>query len=65
MAAGPAGELGDSLTAFLAAIGSRIHMQGSSETGRSSTGGQNDEHGVHNLKLNRQVYSVEGADAAI
>jgi hypothetical protein len=26
--AGPAGELGDSLTVFLAAIGSRIHMQG-------------------------------------
>jgi len=30
-----------------------------------STGGQNDEHGVHRLKQNRQAYSVEGADAVI
>ena len=30
-----------------------------------STGGQNDEHGVHQVAQNRQVYSVEGADAVI
>jgi len=35
----------------------------SGETGRSSNGGENDERGDHQLKKNRQVYSVEGADA--
>src|SRR5207249_887330 len=37
----------------------------SSGTGRSSTGGENDERGVPQPGQNRQVYSVEGADAVI
>jgi hypothetical protein len=34
-------------------------------TGKSSTGGENDECAVHQLEQNRQVYLVEGADATI
>ena len=40
-------------------------VNSSSRTGWSSNGGENDERGVHQLEENRQVSSVEEADAVI